>query len=125
MFGPTIMRRSSAGEHHERAPDHPRIIVRSILMHDKSDCVVDIRTSFGANLKACRISAKLSQEALAAKVGVDRAHISSMERGRQNITIITLWHIANALDVTPSLLLEEAPHRRPDESGISLAPARR
>ncbi|ARE40956.1 Transcriptional regulator, XRE family [Rhodovulum sp. P5] len=49
----------------------------------------------------------MSQAALAVKMGVDRAHVSSMERGQQNVTIITLWHAALALDVRPHLLLKE------------------
>ena len=49
----------------------------------------------------------MSQVALAVKMGVDRAHVSSMECGRQNVTIITLWHAALALNVRPDLLLKE------------------
>ena len=49
----------------------------------------------------------LSQAALADRMGVDRAHISAMERGQQNVTIITLWHVAEALDVKPAELLDD------------------
>lgn len=68
---------------------------------------MDIRQIFGNNLKHYRTLADLSQAALAVKMGVDRAHVSSMERGQQNVTIITLWHAALALDVRPDLLLKE------------------
>lgn len=67
---------------------------------------MDIRQIFGSNLKNYRERADLSQAALAAKMGVDRAHVSAMERGQQNVTIITLWHVALALDVKPAALLE-------------------
>ncbi len=40
-------------------------------------------------------------------MGVDRAHVSSMERGQQNVTLLTLWHIAVALGVKPADLLNE------------------
>jgi len=40
-------------------------------------------------------------------MGVDRAHISSMERGQQNVTLLTLWHAAQALGVKPVDLLSE------------------
>ena len=40
-------------------------------------------------------------------MGVDRAHISAMERGQQNVTIITLWHVAEALDVKPAAFLDD------------------
>ncbi|WP_300057496.1 helix-turn-helix transcriptional regulator [uncultured Roseobacter sp.] len=68
---------------------------------------MDIRQIFGNNLKHYRTLADMSQAALAVKMGVDRAHVSSMERGQQNVTIITLWHAALALDVRPALLLDE------------------
>lgn len=69
---------------------------------------MDIRQIFGNNLKQYRTLADMSQAALAVKMGVDRAHVSSMERGQQNVTIITLWHAALALDVRPDLLLKES-----------------
>ena len=59
---------------------------------------MDIREVFGANLQYFREKAGLSQAALADRMGVDRAHISAMERGQQNVTIITLWHVAEALE---------------------------
>lgn len=68
---------------------------------------MDIRSTFGLNLKRYRQRIGLSQSALAIKMGVDRAHVSAMERGQQNVTIITLWHAALALDVKPAALLEE------------------
>ena len=68
---------------------------------------MDIREVFGANLQFFREKAGLSQAALADKMGVDRAHISAMERGQQNVTIITLWHVAEALDVEPAALLDD------------------
>ncbi len=40
-------------------------------------------------------------------MGVDRAHISAMERGQQNVTIIMLWHVAEALNVKPAALLDD------------------
>lgn len=68
---------------------------------------MDIREVFGANLQFFREKAGLSQAALADRMGVDRAHISAMERGQQNVTIITLWHVAEALDVKPAELLDD------------------
>ena len=68
---------------------------------------MDIREVFGANLHYFREKAGLSQAALADRMGVDRAHISAMERGQQNVTIITLWHVAEALDVKPAELLDD------------------
>jgi transcriptional regulator with XRE-family HTH domain len=69
---------------------------------------MDIRATFGRNLRELRSQAGLSQEALAARIGVDRAHVSSMERGQQNVTLLTLWHTAQALGVKAAALLKES-----------------
>lgn len=69
---------------------------------------MDIRETFGRNVRALRTRARLSQEALAEKIGVDRAHVSSMERGQQNVTLLTLWHTSQALGVKPAALLEDS-----------------
>ncbi|MEM7683205.1 MAG: helix-turn-helix transcriptional regulator [Pseudomonadota bacterium] len=67
---------------------------------------MDIRHTFGNNLKHYRTKANMSQAALAVKMGIDRAHVSAMERGQQNVTIITLWHVSQALGVDAAALLE-------------------
>jgi transcriptional regulator with XRE-family HTH domain len=67
---------------------------------------MDVREIFAANLRRHRTAAGLSQEALGAKIGADRAHISSMERGRQNVTLITLWHLSEALGIETWELLK-------------------
>ncbi len=68
---------------------------------------MDIRHVFGENIRRFRMQAGLSQEAVAELMGVDRAHISSMERDQQNVTLLTLWHAAQALGVKPVDLLSE------------------
>jgi len=68
---------------------------------------MDIRQVFGENIRRFRTQAGLSQEAVAERMGVDRAHVSSMERGQQNVTLLTLWHTAQALGVKPADLLDE------------------
>ena len=68
---------------------------------------MDIRRIFGANLRRYRLAAGLSQEAVAERMGVDRAHVSSMERGQQNVTLLTLWHASQAVGVQPPQLLDE------------------
>ena len=69
---------------------------------------MDIRRIFGANVRRYRVAAGLSQEAVAVKMGVDRAYVSSMERGQQNVTLLTMWHLAEALGVRPVDLLDKA-----------------
>jgi transcriptional regulator with XRE-family HTH domain len=40
-------------------------------------------------------------------MGVDRAYISGLETGRRNPTVVTLWHLAVALDVRIGELLRD------------------
>jgi transcriptional regulator with XRE-family HTH domain len=68
---------------------------------------MDIRHVFGENFRRFRVQAGLSQEAVAERMGVDRAHVSSMERGQQNVTLLTMWHASQALGVKPVDLLNE------------------
>ena len=69
---------------------------------------MDIRRVFGLNMRLRRLAAGISQEVLAETMGVDRAHISSMERGRANVTLTTLWQAGQALGVSAAELLDEA-----------------
>ena len=69
---------------------------------------MDIRKVFGANVRSYRLAAGLSQEAVAERMGVDRAYVSGIERGRQNATLLTIWQAAQALRVRPADLLMEA-----------------
>jgi transcriptional regulator with XRE-family HTH domain len=69
---------------------------------------MDIRATFGRNLRRYRLAAGLSQEAVAERMGVDRAHVSSMERGQQNVTLLTLWHAAEAVGASAAELLRES-----------------
>jgi transcriptional regulator with XRE-family HTH domain len=68
---------------------------------------MDIRKVFGQNLRRYRLEAGLSQEAVAERMGVDRAHISSMERGQQNVTILTVLQVAQAVHCRSAELLNE------------------
>ncbi len=68
---------------------------------------MDIRRIFGANVRRYRVAAGLSQEAVGVKMGVDRAYVSGMERGQQNVTLLTMWHLSEALGVRPADLLDE------------------
>lgn len=68
---------------------------------------MDIRKLFGANLRRARLKAKLSQEAVAVVLGVDRAYVSSMELGKQNVTLLTLWAVCEGLKISPASLFDE------------------
>lgn len=49
-------------------------------------------------------------------MGVDRAYVSSIERGQQNATIMSVWQASLALKVRPMVLL--------DAKGDSTSPKR-
>ena len=87
---------------------------------------MDIRRRFGTNLRRCRLAAGLSQVEVAKRMGVDRAHVSSMERGRQNITLLTLVFVAQALKVDPATLLAPTSETAPQLTAArKMAPRRR
>lgn len=69
---------------------------------------MDIRELFGRNVQRLRGNAGMSQAALAERMGIDRSHISLMEGGEQNVTLLTLWQVAEALEVEPAELLFQA-----------------
>jgi transcriptional regulator with XRE-family HTH domain len=70
---------------------------------------MDIRKVFGQNMRRIRLAAGLSQAAVAASMGVDRAHVSSMERGQQNVTLLTMWQVSQGLKCRPAEFLDEKP----------------
>ena len=67
----------------------------------------DVRQMVGRNVKRLRLAAGLSQAELAERMGVDRAYVSGLELGQRNPTIVTLWHIGEALDVKLRSFFEE------------------
>ncbi|WP_256568321.1 helix-turn-helix domain-containing protein [Bradyrhizobium sp. CCGUVB14] len=70
---------------------------------------MDIRRLIGENIRVRRLAAKLSQEAFAAKIGVEQSYLSGLEAGRRNPTAVTLWHVAIALRIKPGALFETPP----------------
>lgn len=60
---------------------------------------MDVRLLVGQNVRRLRLAADMSQEAVAERMGVDRAYVSALELGKRNPTIITLWQAAEALKV--------------------------
>lgn len=69
---------------------------------------MDIRKLVGANVRRYRLSANLSQEAVAVRMDADRAFVSQIERGGQNATLLTIHHLAEALGVRPVDLFDES-----------------
>ena len=59
----------------------------------------DVRRMVGREVRRLRIARKMTQAALAARMGMDRAYVSGLELGQRNPTVVTLWHVAQALGV--------------------------
>ena len=60
---------------------------------------MDMRELVGRNFARLRRDKGLTQEEIAARSGFSQQYISSLERGRRNPTVITLYELAQALGV--------------------------
>lgn len=67
-----------------------------------------LRLNFARNIKSSRLKRDISQEKLADLCNLHRTYIGSVERGERNISIDNIEKIAKALEVSPSVLLEDA-----------------
>jgi len=65
------------------------------------------KKAFGHYLKEKRINSKMTQEALADRLGNNRQNISAIERGEINPTLIKIRSIAAAFDMTVGEMLIE------------------
>ncbi len=74
-----------------------------------------LQIALGEVIRSKRKERGFSQEELAARVGIHRTYIGSVERGERNISLSNIVRIAETLETTPSALLGEAetlPRRR-------------
>ena len=67
----------------------------------------DIKLRLGEKIRVLREATGLSQEEFADKCDVGRAHMSLIERGKQNMTIETLVKITKHLHIPISVLFKE------------------
>lgn len=65
-----------------------------------------VKAQLGANVRRYRLKSRLSQEALALQVGLDRTYISGIERGTRNPTLVVLNRLAVGLEVPLSELVK-------------------
>ena len=65
----------------------------------------DPRPKFGANLKAARERAGITQEALGHRADFHPTEVNRIERGRRNPGLLTIVKLAEALDIPASELL--------------------
>jgi len=67
-----------------------------------------MQLKFGERLRERREAIGLSQEGLAARAGLHRTYIGSIERGERNISLRNIFLLAKALHCKPSELLDFA-----------------
>jgi transcriptional regulator with XRE-family HTH domain len=76
---------------------------------------MDMRKLVGRNFARLRREKGLTQEDVQARSGFSQQYLSSLEQGRRNPTIITLFELAQALEVSHVELVE------PGEAGDDAA----
>lgn len=64
--------------------------------------------ALGDTIKEIRREKSISQERLALMAEVDRSYVGRIERGDNNVAVLTLIRIAAALDVSVAKLMEQA-----------------
>ena len=62
---------------------------------------MDMRWLVGRNFARLRLAKGFTQERFAEVSGVTQQYVGGLERGKRNPTVVTLYHIATALGVTP------------------------
>ncbi len=67
----------------------------------------DIRARFGARLRSLRKRRGLTQVELADYLGLRRTYVSDLERGKRNVSLVTLEVIARGFKLSVSQLLRK------------------
>lgn len=73
---------------------------------------MDMRRLVGRNFARLRSEKGFTQERFAEVAGVTQQYVSDLERGLRNPTVVTLYHLASALDVSHVELV------RPDDEAL-------
>jgi len=63
------------------------------------------RSLLAHNLRSTRLSTGISQEELAARAGLHRTYVGSVERGERNISLDNIERLAGALGISLTELL--------------------
>ena len=73
---------------------------------------MDMRVLVGENVRKVRLKRGLTQERFAEKSGFSQQYLSSLENGRRNPSIVTVYELASALGVSHLELLKPARRRK-------------
>ena len=63
---------------------------------------------FGKRVKQQRKLARMTQEQLAEKAGISFAFVGHIERGTRKASLDTVVRLANALQISPNILLQDS-----------------
>jgi transcriptional regulator with XRE-family HTH domain len=69
---------------------------------------VDLRRTFGANFRAARQKAGLTQRDIEARTGIKQHYVSEIESGKQNPTLSTMNTLAASVGRAVHLLLRSS-----------------
>jgi len=67
---------------------------------------LDPKSVLARNVRRLRTSTGFSQEELAARAGLHRTYISSVERGQRNVSVENIFALARALGCDPQQLVD-------------------
>lgn len=70
---------------------------------------MDMRRIVGTNVRKARLAAGLTQEQLAERSGFSQQYLSGLEQGRRNPTIVSIYELAAALNVSHVDLVSGGP----------------
>lgn len=66
-----------------------------------------VLVALGGAIRRLRQRQGVSQERLALETDIDRSYLGAIERGEQNVGVMHLWRICQALQVTMAELMVE------------------
>lgn len=70
---------------------------------------MSLNETFAAGLRFWRERARMTQEALADRSGLDRTYVSQLERGLKSPTLTTIDSLARAMAISPRRLISPSP----------------
>ncbi len=75
-----------------------------LYAHLMSTFMAVIMSTFGKRVRQLRLRKKLSQERLAELAGLHVTFVGAIERGKRNLSLVTIVKLAKALKVKPGEL---------------------
>ena len=68
--------------------------------------LIKLDAAFGRSLRQRRLAKLFSQEALSIESNLSRAYLSDLETGKKDPSLFTIFKLANALKIKPSVLID-------------------